>query len=234
MKRIVPFFVFIALCIVPICAYANDRDLPPPTITFTGEGAVSFTPDRILVRCTVTALALTVRDAVALQASRCNDVLHKLSSLGLPDSAVKTLQYSFDAEYEYDGQKRTFKGYRAIQRFSFSTFLAQAGVLLDALAQYKDGVSLDGFAYVLNDADAVVLREAATNTAIDDARRIAERRASRLGVTLGPIVGYSPHRGDSPEYGLRSDSAARSSTPALPAGESQIRVQVDVTYEIVK
>ena len=111
--------------------------------------------------------------------------------------------------------------------------------MLDAVAQHVEGVSVNDVSYTLDDAEALRLKEIVLNDAIDRAKDNAARRADRLGVRLGAMVGYKSSLDgltSMEDFGLSLGAASMSarSAPTLPAGESQIHVRVLLTYEIAK
>ncbi|MBU0750016.1 SIMPL domain-containing protein [Patescibacteria group bacterium] len=111
---------------------------------------------------------------------------------------------------------------------------AKVGEVLQALGDL--GVqNISGPDFSQDDAEAG--KDEARSAAIEDARAKAKVLAKDLGVHLGKVVSFYEDQGAYPMYeGYAAKGGAMmdmgQSAPALPVGENETKVIVNVTYEI--
>jgi uncharacterized protein YggE len=222
---------------------------PLNTITVSGTGSATAVPDIAKISFTVTESAASVAAAQKAATDRTDKALEALAALGVEDKDVKTLYYNVNPRYEYNTVARpcaldmpcppvsgspTITGYDVSQSVEVTVRdTAKAGDVLQALGTL--GVqNISGPNFTVDDADAA--KTTARKEAIDKAHAQAKLLAKQLGVRLGRIVsfnegGYYPMY---EAYGKGGDmmNATVSSAPALPAGENETNVTVQITYEI--
>lgn len=200
------------------------------TVTVSGEAVRPVVPDKVMMSLTVQAEASKQVKAVELQGAKSQTVMSLLRSLGIPDKDVSNSGYTYGPVYDYIQGKNKLRGYQAVQTLTVKAPADRGGSLVDALSVVAE---VNGISFFVSNVKE--LHEELVNSAIDDARARAERRANRLGVILGPIVGYEESSPDSVEPRPRMARAMAEradSAPELPAGETELRVTVSVTYRL--
>lgn len=223
------------------------------TITVTGQGEVTAIPDVATFSYTIESSQKTVADAQADVTKKSDEVLSKLSDLGIKSEDVKTDGYNSYPRYEYQtaaasricidfcppSGKQVLVGYTVSHTLSVKVReLGKAGDVAQALGQA--GVqNISGPNFEVDDIEA--LREQARALAIDDARNDAKGLAKSLRVRLGSLVGFSdPSTGAYPaayESGnaglmMKAVSDIAAPAPTLPAGESKVMTTVQLTYRV--
>lgn len=211
---------------VPVIADEKEH-----VIQVNGEGVVNAAPDELLVSLTVQARADKVQAAVSQQAQKMQALLAFLKKSGVEDKAVSTSSYWYGAEYDYQNNKQVLKGFASRQQLQVRLPLAKGGAVLEGIAAYG---TVDGTTFAVSNLKE--LQEQAVNLAIDDAQSRAKRRAEKLGVRLGSVLGFN-ESGSAParprfEKAMRA-SAMADAAPELPAGEAEIHMSVSVTYELL-
>ena len=205
-------------------------------VTFDGEGTVTAIPDQVTVSLTVEAKTDTsLQRAVSKQAEQKKSLYELLKQLGVENKNVSSSNYQSAPETEYDNGKHKKTGF----------FVATESVVVKvpvALANKVVGQSskwaeVSGIQVGLSRELANVKREEALELAITAAEAKAAKRATRLGLTLGKIVGFNEGRSSnsSPKmYRMASLGGAESvdSNAELNEGESEVSATVTLTYKL--
>jgi uncharacterized protein YggE len=214
------------------------------TLTVSGEGKSSATPDIARVSFTVQESASTVAAAQDAATKRANDSLAALKELGIDDKDVKTSGYSVSPQYE--SQRPCYPGVLCVQTSSNTITGYQVAESIDVTirdtAKAGDVVGKLGSLGVQNisgpnftvDDDSGVMNDARAE-AIKNAHDKAVQLAKELGVSLGDVVSYNDQQGPMPYASYKGGVAmdmAMASAPSLPVGTDERTVTVQVTYRI--
>lgn len=218
------------------------------TITVTGEGHSTATPDIAKITFTVQEQASSVKAAQDAATKKGNDAIAALKDFGIVDKDVKTMDYRVQPQYAsqqvspcYPGQMcaqamvqtNKITGYQVTQTVQVTVRdTAKAGDVLAKLGSL--GVqNISGPDFTVDD-DSGVMNDARAD-AIKNAHDKAKELAKELGVSLGDVVSYSDQGGPMPyafaKGGVAMDSVAAQS-PSLPVGQDERTVTVSVTYRI--
>ncbi|HEV7121759.1 MAG TPA: SIMPL domain-containing protein [Candidatus Paceibacterota bacterium] len=218
---------------------------PINTITVTGEGKSTATPDVAQITFTVQESAATVQAAQDAATKRTNDAIAALKSEGIAEADIKTLGYNVNPQYatqscppgalcpQYINASK-ITGYEVSQTVQVKVRdTNKAGTVLQNLGTL--GVqNISGPDFMVDDPTKA--QADARGKAIDDARAKAEALAKQLHVRLGSVVSYSENGGGYPVpmYQAAGKSAALDAAvaPSLPTGTNETDVNVSVTYQI--
>jgi uncharacterized protein len=221
------------------------------TITVSGTGTSSATPDIARISFTVQETAATVQAAQEAATKRTNDSIAAVGDLGVKDEDVKTLNYNVSPQYAQSAVavmacppgvpcsprpvSNKITGYQVMQTIEVTIRdTTKAGEVLEKLGGLGvQNISGPNFAV---DDDNGVMNEARTE-AIQNAHDKAKQLAKELGVSLGDVVSYYDQGNEYPMYakgGMGYDGAMANemSTPSLPMGTDERTVTVQVTYRI--
>jgi len=225
----------VALLLAVFALPAAAQELPPPSLTVTGEGHVSAAPDIAVITLAVVAEAKTAQDALASNAKDMTAVIAEVKAAGIGDRDIATSGLSVepvysDPEKSPDG-RATITGYRVSNQITVRVReLSVSGALLDAVV--KAGANrVAGIAFEIDGIEA--LRDQAIEAAILEAKRKADLMAKAAGVTLGPIRSLNTSDAGMPFYRMeaRAMSAAAPQTPIM-GGEQTVTVSATVVYDI--
>jgi uncharacterized protein YggE len=219
----------IGLSIAP--AAAQMGDLPPSSITITGEATLSVAPDRAIVRSGVVSQAKTAREAIAANSKAMAAVLAALKEAGVADADVQTAQFSLDTLRGNRENPQQVTGFQASNRVSVQLRdIGKVGEILDRLVG-AGANSIQGIEFVVSDASKLLDKVRAE--AIADARRKAEIYAQAAGVGLGrPLM--IAEQGAPPRPMMRMAAPASGAALPIAAGEEQIGITVTVAYELMR
>ncbi len=218
---------------------------PSNVITVNGEGKVSAVPDIATITFTVSEDSDTATHAQDGATKKVNVALALLKDLKIAEKDIKTSSYNVSPRYSYQPPCYTYpcpyNGEQKIIGFTASQTVEVkvrdidvTGTVLTSLGD-AGVTNLYGPNFMVEDPDG--LKAEARKEAIEKARAQAKQLASDLGVRLVRVVNFSEGGSYPPVYYKAMDAvgmggAPEAATPAIPAGENEIVVNVSVTYEI--
>ena len=208
-----------------------------PTFTVTGSAQIDVAPDCADLTLTISGEAARTGPAAATARERQTALLARLSALKLSkeDITLSSLRIDPVIEYLTDGRQRS-KGFRAETRVIVTTRdFAQIEAIMDAAAE--SGVSQMSTAFRSEKLDDV--KRQLRDLALDAAAAKAKQMTTKLGTTVGAVVGIVEQSGGSLWSNAYFPSASIPNvsgvpvTGALTTAESQtLTLEVSVTYQL--
>jgi uncharacterized protein YggE len=204
------------------------------SVSVTGVGEASSTPDQAEVSAGVQIVANTVAEATRQNQAIVEKIMAALEEQGIPDERIQTSNYSIWAEQDYQepGQNR-ISGYRVSNIVSVR--IDEVGKVGDVLAAVTDAGanSINGIQFGVKDTAA--LEQQARKGAMEDARARAEALAELAGVQLGEVLSISTSYSSGPPQPMMArnfEMADAAAAPGISPGEQSVNVQVHVTFTI--
>jgi uncharacterized protein YggE len=206
---------------------AGSGDVSGRTISVTGVGRVSVTPDMAYATFGVQTNNVNLTQAQSDNATQMAAVIAKLKSLGVADKDIQTTGYIVSPQYDKD-QKVT--GYRVDNSVRVIVRdLKNLGSTIDAVvaagANRVTGISFD-----LSNKDAAT--QQAREQAVADARAKAEQYAKLVNLQLGAPVTISETSAPMPVAAPAAAPAAGNASTAIQPGEGTVSVSVQIVYEM--
>jgi uncharacterized protein YggE len=217
------------------------------TITVSGTGTSSATPDIATISFSVQEQASTVAAAQDAATKKANAALAALKDFSIADKDVKTTGYTVSPQYATEQTPcapgmycpavvrttNTITGYQVMESIDVTVRdTSKAGDIVTKLGTL--GVqNISGPNFTIDDDNGVM--NDARAMAIENAHDKAVELAKELGVSLGSVVSYSDQGGvyPTPMYDRAAGTAmSAAATPNLPVGTQDRTVNVQVTYRI--
>ena len=213
-----------------------NRAFPPNIISVSGEGKVFIKPDVGTVTVSVIKNNKDFLLAQRQATEAVNALTIFLKEKGVVEKDIKTIRYNAGPRYNYQGGTERFRDYEVRQELDIKIRdVARAGeVLAGATFAGADKISSLGFA--VDDPDAA--KAEARALAIKEAKEKAATLSKNLGVRLTKLSSYYENDGGYPgpifygqdfAVGKGGDAMV---PPAVPVGENEVRIQVNLSYEI--
>ena len=219
-----------ALAMRPARAVDPTTTTPEHTISVSGIGRVTTTPDVADVRVGVQVTRTKVRDAQAAAATAMAAVIAALKAAGVADKDIQTTALSLQPVYDYSNNGNTPKltGYQIVN--SVTATVRRLDTISDVIdgALAAGATTLDGITFRVDDQTAPEAQARAA--AMSDAR------AKAAGVTITGVSSISEQSASVPvpmpyvAGGAALDKAAPS-TP-VQVGTNEVDVSVNVVYII--
>ena len=236
-------FALAALAASPVLAGAirpSDPVAAPPaatdqgtssTISVTGTGTVTLTPDVATVIVGVSERASTAAAAQSEAASAMTAVIAAVKKHGIANADMATVNIGLSPVYDYSNNTQKLLGFQADQSLQVKVHnLSDTGALIDD-AVAAGASNVQGISFSVSDTTAATAQARAA--AIADAKTRAQELAQAAGVSLGGVVSISEVSAPTPMpvAFAASPAADRASTPVVP-GTTEVSVQVQVSYAI--
>jgi uncharacterized protein YggE len=225
--------VAIAASFVLVAGAAAQTASPePPSVVVSGEGIVTAVPDQAWVRIGAESRSKVSKEAQSRNAEAMTAVQQKMTALGIPKDAVRTLAIDLQMEYDYANGRQTPRGYVARNTIEVRVDdFAKLGDVLDA-AVGSGATNLHGLRFDVKRREA--LEREALQLAVANAMGRAEALAAGSKRAIDRVIRIeesSVGRGpDMPVMAMRM-KAEDAGTP-VAAGELEIRAQVRLTAAI--
>ncbi len=211
---------------------AQDRGATN-TITVSGDGEASGTPDVAYVNVGVVTQASSAAAATADNARLMNAVLDALRSRGVASSDLQTSGLGVSPQYAQgnNANRQEIVGYQATNNVTVTVNdVSQAGALLDA-ALSAGANRVGGLHFGIRDTAA--LRQQALADAAQAARGRADALAASLGVRVVGISTIAEESVNVPQP-RAAFSAAAAPAPAPPtpveSGELKVTARVRIAF----
>ena len=197
---------------------------PIRTITVTGHGSASGTPDVAELSVGVSSRAKSASDALGAMSDRANKLMGVITDAGVAAKDVQTVGLSLQPTTDNTGQVTGYEASTTV--VADIRDISEVGPSIDAAAkQVGDDVRLDGVSFSI--ADTGALMGAARADAVKRARAQADDLAKAAGVELGDVQTISEGVAETPVP--LAAGAAKSTADSVPVQPGTESVSVDVT-----
>ena len=230
---IVTVFAVLALGL-SACGGVPTRQENPRTVSVTGSGSVSITPDIAYVSIGVHTEADTASEAVDKNTAQTQKVIDSLKESGVAAEDIRTTNFSIWPNQRYDDMGQPVGTTYAVDNTVYVTVrdLASMGDLLDA-AITAGANTIYSISFDLADKTADMAK--ARDLAVKAAQEQAAELAASAGVELGEIqtIGYYDS-GAYPyaDYGKGGGGAAPAMAVPINPGTLTLTTTVSITYFI--
>lgn len=220
-----------ALALTSGAATAHAQLTQPivPQIAVQARGEVQVAPDRARVQVGVETQAKTAAIAAADNSKKQTAVLAAIRALGIPASAISTMNYSVAPVQRYDEKERRvmLEGYRVSNIVQVETDkLEQAGSIIDA-ALNNGSNRIAGLDFLVKDAAKAT--DAALTQAVESARRQADVAARAAGGQIAELLEVTVNDFERPQPRQVMAMAKLASADASPTPISEGTTTVAVT-----
>lgn len=201
-----------------------------------GQGNASAAPDQTTISFGVTKSSSSVSDAQTQTNSTIKSILENLKDLSISDKDIRTTNYSVNPNYDFNAGRR-ITGYTVTQNIEMKIKkIENTNKAIDSIT--AGGANLVGqIRFGFSDKSKALLEEKARKEAVDNAKQRAQSIAKVTGVRLGKIINVSENEADDPRFfplsAGRDVGGAPEEETEIPVGESSIKTNITLTYEIL-
>lgn len=205
----------------------------PKTITATGTGIATASPDTLSINIGVETRSGTASEALSANNESMTKVLQTLKDGGIDDKDLQTSNLSVWPNFDNKGVITDYvvsnQLTATVRKFDSKT----AGELIDKAASVAgDTIRVNGINFYIE--DTTTLTEQARTSAVKRAREQADQMAEAAGVKVGKVrmIVENPGSGVSIPYPSASRAVFTDSSVPLSAGSQQVSVAVQVVFEL--
>lgn len=209
--------------------YQGASEAALHTITVSGEGRVSLTPDMASISIGVTTEDKEAAKAVKTNNAKAQEVVTKLKSFGIAEKDIRTANFTVYPRQQYDSGNKPSETTYVVENTVYIkvTNLDKVGEILDAVV--KAGANtISNIQFDISDpADTY---DQALEEAIKEAYSKAQVAAKAAGVKLGPVHTIQTSLSSSgPNPYARNMVTSAQAAPDVPISPGQLDVVVNVT-----
>lgn len=201
----------------------SNNSYPRHTMSLTGQGHVTVTPDLAVIRLGVQTTGYNLSQIQTENARISQRIIQALSQAGITD--LKTMQYSIDKIYEYADGKQIDKGYSVQNILEIKTNnINQVGNIIDLAVKMGSNIVLS-ISFELSEPG--LYYQHALNLAVNNAIEKAKTISTNLHIGLNPI----PIRiieGNAPPVPMQQFQRDIAATPIVPGN---LRIEAFVTAD---
>jgi uncharacterized protein YggE len=217
------------------CGPSNITVQPQPfqrTITVTGTGKVTLTPDIAYINIGVHSQDASASVAMTANSASAQAVIEAIKTAEVAEKDIQTTNFSIYPQQQYDGNGKITGIIYMVDNTVYVTVrdLTKLGGLLDACvragANNVNSISFDV-------ADKTAALSQARLAAVAEARKQADELTGATHVSLGDVQTISYYDSTPPitiQY-ARMEAAPASSVP-VQAGSMEITTTVTIVYEL--
>ncbi|WP_448605562.1 SIMPL domain-containing protein [Thermoflexus hugenholtzii] len=212
----------------------QGTEASPRTLTVNGMGTVRARPDQAVVTLGVETSGETLASALAENNRRAAAVLDALKAYGVAENDIQTASFQIQIEEPRDPQTGRPIGprvYRVVHVYTaIFRDLEAVGAGVDA-AVTAGANRVEGIAFQIGSPDRLAME--ARRLAAEDAKARAQTLAAALGAQLGAVrmVRETSFTRPIPVPMFRMAAAEAAAVP-VAAGELEIAIEVEVTWEL--
>lgn len=215
----------------------DGAQAPTRTLSVTGSGVVSLTPDIAYVTIGVRTEDPDAKTAVEANNQQTEDVVTVLKDFGIADEDIRTTNFNIYSYENYNDPFAEVPEQTYSVENSVNVTLRDISDLGDVLSEVVDAGANNIWGIQFDVADKSEAVSLARELAVENARANAEELAGFAEVELGDIMNISTYGGGYPEpfYGVGGGGAVAFdealSVPVAP-GQLNITIEVNMIFEI--
>ncbi|MEL6811515.1 MAG: SIMPL domain-containing protein, partial [Bacteroidota bacterium] len=200
------------------------------SVDVKGEGVVTIVPDQVTVNVRVENTGTSPKELKQMNDRTISEVLQYVKRMGIDEKYVKTEFVRLSKNYEYNTKTYNYVANQSlsIKLVDLSDYEKLMNGLLETGINRIDGVTFAS-------SEMASLESQARKAAIENAKMKAEEYASVLGQSIGKAIQISEFQQTnipSPMFRGAMAMDGESAAKTLAPGEMEIRVQVNVSFQL--
>jgi uncharacterized protein len=235
------FYVLFAILIVgsllAACGPSSITLQPQPvqrSITVTGTGKVTLTPDIAYISIGVHTENVNAKDAVNANNTQAQAVMTAIKGFGVADKDIQTTNFSIYPQQQVDTNGKPTGTLYVVDNTVYVTVrdLTKLGDLLDGVVS-SGANNINSIQFDV--ADKTEALSQARLAAVTDARKQADELTKATGVSVGDVQTISYYDSTPPvtmQYAKTADSFNAAASVPVQAGSMQISTTVTIVYGI--
>ena len=203
------------------------------TITVTGTGLVTLTPDIAYINIGVQSQDASASVAVTQNNTNAQAIIAAIKASGVADKDIQTTNFSIYAQQQYDSNGQITGILYVVNNTVYVTVrdLTKLGGLLDATVRSRAN-TINSISFDVADKTAALSQ--ARLAAVADAKKQADELTGATNVSLGDVQTISYYDSSAPvtvNYS-RADMAAGGGSVPVQSGSMQITTTVTIVYAL--
>jgi uncharacterized protein len=204
---------------------------PQRTITVTGTGKVTLTPDIAYISIGVHTENASAREAVTSNNTQAQAVVDAIKGFGVEAKDIQTTDFSIYPQQQYDSNGKQTGIIYVVNNTIYVTIrdLSKLGNLLDSTVS-SGANNINSITFDVADKTGALSQ--ARQAAVTDARKQADELTKATGVEVGEVQNISYYDSAAPvtvQY-AKADMAVGTGSVPVQAGSMQVSTTVTIVY----
>jgi uncharacterized protein YggE len=233
------FFFLISLLVLgsllSACGPSTITVQPQPperTITVSGTGKVTLTPDIAYISIGVNTQNPSAKDAVAENNTQSQAVIATIKGFGVADKDIQTTNFSIYPQQQFDANGKQTGVIYVVNNVVYVTIrdLSKLGDLLDSTVS-SGANNINSIEFDVADKTGALTQ--ARQAAVAEARKQADELTKATNVGLGAVQSISYNDTTAPitiQYAKAAVAAAPAPSVPVQAGSMEISTTVTIVY----
>jgi uncharacterized protein len=201
------------------------------TVSVTGEGHVTLTPDTVYMTVGVDMVAPELGAAQSQAATTMDAVIAALQAQGIAQQDIQTANYSIYVDRDYNQASQPITGYHVTHTVTVKVHDVNAAGDTIAAAVDAGANNIGGIWFGVEDQAGAIAQ--ARELAVADATAKATDLARLTDSTLGPVLSISETTSGSTPVAYNALAATdKAAGVAINPGQTDIVLDVQVTYAL--
>ena len=205
---------------------------PQRTVTVTGTGKVTITPDIAYISVGVHTENASAQQAVSDNNTQAQAVITAIKGFGVADKDIQTTNFSINPQQQTDANGKVTGILYVVDNTVYVTVrnLTKLGNLLDTVVT-SGANNINNIQFDVADKTAALSQ--ARQAAVTDARKQADELTKATNVALGDVQTISYYDTTAPitvQYAKSDMVAAPAAAVPVQAGSMQIQTTVTIVY----
>jgi uncharacterized protein YggE len=207
---------------------------PERTITVSGTGKVTLTPDIAYISIGVNTQNASAKDAVAENNTQSQAVITTIKGFGIADKDIQTTNFSIYPQQQFDANGKQTGVIYVVNNVVYVTVrdLTKLGDLLDSSVS-SGANNINSIQFDVADKTAALTQ--ARQAAVAEARKQADELTKATNVSLGQVQSISYNDTTAPitiQYAKANVLAPAPSSVPVQSGSMEISTTVTIVYAI--
>ncbi len=219
-----------------VLAADSSNTATEKTISVTGDGKVTVTPDLAYLSVGVLTEKPTAAAAESANSALMNSVIDSIKMQGIKDEDIKTTNYSVNPDYDYDKTTgaSTIKGYTVTHTLTVTVRdISKVGQVIDAAIKSGANISND---ITFGVSDYAKYYNIALTNALSNAQSKAQAISNFLSISLSAPVKITENSTGIPyvypyAMGNKMEAADSSASTSIQVGTYEIKANVSLIYQ---
>jgi uncharacterized protein YggE len=223
--------------VLSACGPSNITVQPQPperTITVSGTGKVTLTPDIAYISIGVNSQNASAKDAVAENNTQSQAVIAAIKGFGIANKDIQTTNFSIYPQQQFDANGKQTGIIYVVNNTVYVTIrdLSKLGDLLDSTVS-SGANNINSIEFDVADKTSALTQ--ARQAAVAEARKQADELTKATNVGVGAVQSISYNDTTAPitiQYAKAAVAAAPAPSVPVQAGSMEISTTVTIVYEL--
>lgn len=221
----------------PAINFSTTTQTKGEPLVVSGEGKVYVTPDIAKITLGIQENGISLKTLQESVNKKSAALVSAIEKNGVKKEDIKTTSYNLYPQYDYQNSPNKINGYQIMTSYEvtirdFDKINELVSIATSVGANMEGGITFD-----INDATKKEKINEARKLAVDDAKAKAQGLSAAAGVSLGKIINISENTNSNEIrpialFTAGSPSDQVTSKSSIEAGQTEIKINISLSYEI--